>query len=312
MKTDKNMKIQEICVYIYSCLSLLCITGCTNEENNHYEVEKYCPLAIGSVTLDMDETHSRSVTELGKDAVIGIFATNASGVSAYTPRYNVPYTNDGTSWSSSNPVVLGVENAAISAYHPYKAGDMSTTVLSLASQEYSAEADISYAKAQNRNSTSIASAAIDFTMLRAYSQIEFTLNRADTYTGSFKITKIGIKNSGIVGTGTLDVEKDAYTRTLNSDFSYNPANGTGIGGGKEKTLTSSVLMVPPVSAPTGKFTISLTIDDITSTIDINALALKAGTRYKVTIKVEGKHELTVSQVTIEDWVEVPNDTEYPI
>lgn len=296
---------------VYACLLLGCCAACGSEENTQpYTVEKYRPLAVGAVNLDGDEVPGRAV--LGSGESIGVFATNATGVSSYTNRYNVNFTSDGTKWSSTAPILLGNENAAISAYHPYKSGTMTGTVIPLTSQYYQNSADISYAKSQNRNSTSTPMATVNFSMARAYSQIVFELNRANTYVGNFRWTKVGIKHSGIIGNCNLDVATGVYSsQTANANFSYVPG-GSGMGGSKETTLTSGVLMVPPASAPTGKFNISLTIDGTENTVDINALALTAGTKYKVTINVEGIHKITVSQVTVEDWLNVPVTPEYPL
>lgn len=297
---------------IYTCLLLGCCTACGDEEHSRsVTTDKLCPLAIGMVHLNGEEVPGRAT--LGMGEVIGVFATNTSGVSSYTNRYNVKYTSDGTRWSSTVPVMLGIENAAICAYHPYKNATMTGSELTLTSQYYQNSEDISFATAQNRNSTSTPSATIIFSMNRAYSQIEFVLNRATTYTGSFLIEKIGIKNAGIIGSCNLDVATGMYSSlTTNADFSYVPGGGTGIGGNKETTLTSAVLMVPPASPPSGKFTISLTIDGIVSSVDINALALMAGTKYKVTLNLEGIQKITVSQVTVEDWLSVPITPEYPL
>lgn len=296
---------------IYTCLLLGCCTACGDEEHSRsITTEELCPLAIGMVHLNGEEVPGRAT--LGMGEVIGVFATNTSGVSSYTNRYNVQYTSGGTQWSSAAPVMLGNENAAISAYHPYKNEIMTGSELTLTSQYYQSSADISFAIAQNRNSTSTPSATINFSMNRAYSQIEFVLNRATTYKENFRVTKIGIKHAGIIGSCNLDVATGTYSsRTVNADFSYIP-DGTGIGGNQETSLTSAVLMVPPASAPAGKFTIDLTLDGEVSSVDINALALTAGTKYKVTLNFEGIHEITVSQVTVEDWQSVPITPEYPL
>lgn len=296
---------------IYTCLLLGCCTACNDEEHSRTVItEKLSPLAIGMVHLDEEDVPGRAA--LGSGEAIGVFATNASGVTSYTNRYNVQYTSDGTKWSSTAPIMLGSDNAAISAYHPYKSGVMTGSGLTLTSQYYQKSEDISFATAQNRNSTSTPSATINFSMARAYSQIEFVLNRATTYTGPFKIDKIGIKNAGIIGSCNLDVATGVYSsQTVNADFSYIPG-GTGIGGSKETTLTSAVLMVPPASPPSGKFTIDLTLDGAMSSVDINALALAAGTKYKVTLNIEGIHEITVSQVTVEDWQSVSITPDYPL
>lgn len=296
---------------IYTCLLLGCCTACNDEEcSRTVTTEKLSPLAIGMVHLDGEEVPGRAA--LGMGEVIGVFATNAPGVSSYTNRYNVKYTSNGSTWSSTAPVMLGIENAAISAYHPYKNETMTGSELKLTSQYYQDSEDISFAKAQNRNSTSTSSATIKFSMNRAYSQIEFVLNRAASYTGPFKIDKIGIKNAGIIGSCNLDVATGTYSsRTVNADFSYIP-DGTGIGGNQETSLTSAVLMVPPASPPSGKFTIDLTIDGTVNSVDINALALEAGTKYKVTLNFEGIYKITVSQVTVEDWQSVPITPDYPL
>jgi len=298
---------------VYACLLLGCCVACGEEENTRsLTVEKYRPLAVGTVSLDGDEVPGRAV--LGNGESIGVFAINGTGVSSYTDCYNVEYSSDGTKWThSTTPIMLGNENAAISAWHPFTNGAARNgTVMSVVSQMYKVSADVSYAKSQNRNSTSTTMATVSFSMVRAYSQIAFELNRASTYVGDFKLTKIGIKNPGIIGGCSLDIATGVYSSwTANPDFSYIPG-GSGIGGAKETRLTSEVLMAPPASAPTGKFTISLTIDGKESTVDINALPLVAGTKYKVSIKVEGSNKITVSQVTVENWLEVPITPEYPL
>lgn len=297
---------------IYACLLPVCCIACSDEDNARtVTIAKHCPLAIGTVHLDEEGVPGRATTVLGNGAAIGVFATNASGVSSYTNRYNVGYTSNGTTWSSIAPILLGSDNAAISAYHPYKNEAMTGSVLSLTSQYYQSNADISFATAQNRNSTSTPLATVNFSMKRAYSQIEFTLN-ANTYKGNFKVKEIGIKHAGIIGSCNLDVANGTYSsRTVDADFSYVPG-GTGIGGNQETTLTSAVLMVPPASALSGKFTVSLAIDDVMGRVEINALALTAGTKYKVTLNMEGEQKITVGSVTVEDWLPVPITPEYPL
>ena len=294
----------------YACLLLVCCTACSDEDNAQtVATAPLCPLAIGMVHLDSKEVSGRAT--LGEGEVIGVFATNASGVSSYTNRYNVGYEFIGGKWRRGVPILLGKDNASVSAYHPYKSGEMTGSVLKLTSQVYQSTEDISFATAQDLNSTSTQSATIDFLMKRAYSQIEFTLKRADTYDANFKVTRIGIKHSGIIGSCDLDVADGTYSsRVVNDNFSYVPGS-EGIGGNKETILTSSVLMVPPESEPAGQFTISLTLDGLVSTVNIQPLALTAGKRYKVTITIEGIQKITVDQVTVEDWVEV-TIPEYPV
>ena len=295
----------------YACLLLVCCTACSDEDNAQtVATAPLCPLAIGMVHLDSKEVSGRAT--LGPGEAIGVFATNASGVSSYTNRYNVGYEFSGEKWTSSNPILLGKDNASVSAYHPYKSGEMTGSELTLTSQVYQNTEDISFATAQDLNSTSTQSATINFSMKRAYSQIEFTLKRADTYDANFEVTKIGISHSGIIGSCKLDVADGTYSaRVANGDFSYVPGS-EGIGGNKEKTLTSSVLMVPPKSEPAGQFAISLTLDGLVSTVDIKALALTAGKRYKITITIEGIQKITVDQVTVEDWLKESIDYEFKV
>lgn len=309
MKTNKkNRKRWNRCFCFY--LSIVCCMACSQEEFRQQSITGagYRSLEVGSVNVADGEMPGRTTTAVTK-GTLGVKLTNPSGgTNAYQAQYtNYSYDGGKNQWVGNPALMLGVENAAISAIFPSKTADADGR-FQLKSQPYKEEEDVSYATAQNRNSLSTGNAVINFTMVRAYSQIEFVINRATTYTGNFSITTIGIKNDGIIGSATLDITNGTYKRTTNADFSYQ----ADIGGKKETSLTSNVLMVPPNSAPTGKFTISLTIDGKTSSIDIKALALVAGTKYKVTINVEGRNQLSVSQVTVEDWQEVSDNTEYPI
>lgn len=286
--------------WIAACAIAWAAAGCSQSDDVPETPAARVPLTVASAGLQTGVTVTKAATPLGAGQTIGLFLTNAPGVSAYTPANNVRYDNGDTGWSSPTPLGLDAEDAQVCAYYPYSATVTNSKQVLLTPHVLAAdEAPLAYAPNQTVNS---GKATINFTLKQAYAWLALTFEQGDRADCTLK--ELTLANSGLNKEYRLDIttgNKTASTPatdgkvTLAGELSL-PRNGT----------VTGQLLLPPADALPGGVKVSVKVgafsDDVMSTTLTGLTALTAGYKYAVTLTVSGTG-LTATGVTASDWSE---------
>lgn len=281
---------------------------------------------IGAATRTLIGAGTRTTTTVRlTSGSIGLFLTNTDPDATdppYMPVNNRKYTYDGgtSKWTTDKAIFLGGENAYVCAYYPYDEAQKTMT-LSLATQQYKATKDCSYAKniTVNGNPYEVGGDASDgtpgrhvtFILKRAYSRAKFTFTRKN-YVGEGKITQIELKN--LPSSEKLDITTGTYTDLTKSDKICTVDYALPTTADPLTIATTDELLIAPgkfvessETDDTKKLALILTIDGKTMTTYISPATMNefiAGKYYNFKINVNGS-DISLSTVELNDW-EVTN------
>ncbi len=296
----KNRKIKKELLLL--SLALVCLSGCGNTGEPDKLGNDQVSLSVRSASLQQLFTRASSNLESGS---IGVFLASDNG---YTAQNNVEYTYN-VGWSTSTPILLGNNQASVCAYYPYSASVTDASSVALVSGVYSLANDLCYASTQQFNNES---SDWEIAMSRAYSQISLNVTRDASYMGACAISSVKIANAGLYGSATLNIATGEYANPMVSEVSYDPEIAS-IGAGA--TVTTSALVVPVGSAMSGDLLISLVVDGVSLSAQVDVSAnnltlLQAGTRYVLNLNVAGE-SLLIGGVSVTDWDvnEIPGSTD---
>lgn len=294
-----------LCALCVLCAAMLA-AGCTQDEPLAAVAgggaPGQVPLAIMSADVQTEVTVTRASTALGAGSSIGVFLNNASGVTSYTAKNNVRYNCASTAWNpESEParIYLTSDNADVCAYYPYRADVTDATRVSLVPRVLAdGEAPLAYAanltvNADNKNVT--------FSMTQACSWLVIDFTRGDV-PDDITLSEFSLINGGLYKAAQLDV-------TTGGTSSFTAADGgtltfTGdIALAKNSTVTRSLSMVPsPLLV--GGLKVSMKVKEygnkVLSTTLADLTALARGTKYKVTLTVDGT-KLEATSVEVLPW-----------
>jgi len=239
-----------------------------------------------------------SVSIFGTALTSGSIGMFVGGDNGYTKRDNIKYTF-GNPWSSDTPVVLSTEVPSLCAYYPYSSSLTNATTAPLTSQQYSADADFCYDYTNSNLSATSNSLALNLN--HAYAQMTLTIARDATYLGDCAISGVSLSNAGLNASATLNLFTGVYT-PFAGVVAFDPKISS-IEGGKSATVV--VLLVPVSTAMSGNLVITLTVDGIKLTTNVDVAAnkistLEAGTNYQGTFTVQPA-SAGVSAVTVKGW-----------
>ena len=281
---------------------------------------------IGAATRTLIGAGTRTTATVSlTSGSIGLFLTNTDPDATdppYMPVNNRKYTYDGgtSKWTTDKAIFLGGENAHVCAYYPYDEAQKTMT-LSLATQQYKATKDCSYAKNITVNgdpyevggdaSTGEPGRHVTFILKRAYSRAKFTFTRKN-YVGEGKITQIELKN--LPSSEKLDITTGTYTELTKSDkictVDYTlptTADPLTIATTDELLIVPGKFVESTDTDDTKKLALILTIDGKTMTTYISPATMNefiAGKYYNFKINVNGS-DISLSTVELNDW-EVTN------
>lgn len=277
------------------------------------------PLADGATPLQVDDimleasVPTRAATTLATDnATIGIFCSKETGYDAAQANIPYIYSTATSKWApkvASAPVWLLAYNANVCAYYPYNAAAAyaNNTAIPLATAVYTAAGDICFAPNRAMNGTP-AKSKTTFAMQRAMAMMVFTLKKGD-YPGTCKVSNIMLTNTNLPATGTINITAAANTAATvtKAALNYAPLSTGDMTVTTTGQAAQSVLVVPFTLS--GNFSVTLTVDGKTMKIELPAATfanskIEAGKRYLLTLKLNGT-ALDVTNVTIEDWTDVP-------
>lgn len=261
------------------------------------------PLTITSAGLQTEVTVTRSSTQLGAGASIGVFLDNVAGSSSYTQQNNVQYNCGGAAWnpdSEAARIYLTSDNANVCAYYPYRQW-VSKDYVSLAPRILAdGEAPLAYAGYQTVNANN---KNVTFSMTQACSWLVIDFKRGNTK-DDITLSEFSLTNSGLYKESVLNITDGSITGNTAVDGGKLTFTGD-IVLAKNSTVTRSLSM-PPSPTLTGGVKVSVKVKEygnkVLSTTLTGLTALQRGYKYAVTLNVDGDG-LGVSSVEILSWTE---------
>ena len=314
-------------IYVAAVLPLL-VASCDKEKLIDTTDNTPVPLSIDATIGISSEITSRSLvsgSSFGNGSDIGIFVTGTG----YTPVVTI-YTYDGSAWSlrttpAQSPIYLTKNEATVygffpvtepSTSQPITANTSDKTIPVTIASSYSgftvpeSQADYLYATDGNSATTmekvSKASSTALLTFYHALSQLSFIVNKAEDFGGTGNLTSLSVTaaSSNITGTGTLKLDGTGITLSGSPSKSIT-MTGSVIINAYNTTPSSNVIakaLVAPF-ATAQNVTLNMTIDGQDYTGTINDVTWTAGSNHVYTVTVGGG-TLTISPVSIKDWIEV--------
>lgn len=284
----------------------------------------------------------------GLNDAIAVFIAGTDGTTAYTQKV-ATYTYSGTKWISpddANKIYLYSALGTVYGFCPVTSvtgiGDAATINVSVPAAESSFagtnQIDYMFVPAgseghayttgtdiYNGVSNALNKSDVKLTFKHALSKLSFVVNKAASYTGTGKLTKVELASDVKFNTaGTMLIKDGSFTWTTTSNASsisflgsttINAVNGTDIkvaGLVAPRTTNKSTTYDVSKFDFTSNIVLKLTIDDkvmsvnlpINNTAPYVGSTWDAGNNYKYTITVKGT-ELIVSSVSITKWNDIP-------
>ncbi len=295
-------------------IPLLLLAGCTSEDlpQQPGAGEYQTPLTVESVTID-SQVHTRAdagYDDLADNTSIGLFL-EGTAAGTYTALNNRTYKRSGAKivpTATAQTIYLGAYDANVCAYYLPTLNITNKTAVALASANYTAAADLVYAKNQTVNGTT-AGCKVSFKMIHAYAQIELSFTR-DNYPNTCKITTVTLKNNSLAKSASLNMATEVLGTPVvgasQAFYTNTAATATGITiAATGDTHKVNLLMVPCTLANVSGTGLSMTFNvdgkDMTMNIPYATLgSLVAGNKYQITAKLKGT-EITVSSVQVAQW-----------
>ena len=242
-------------------------------------------------------------TALPEGAQIGVnvTATDGSEYDGQNVGYlNVPYTATGTgtsqTWGSTAPVMLSGTEGLMYAYFPYTQGiDYTAVAVDIADQHdwmYGTEAYTVSDKAPSA----------DVVLEHAQTALNINVIRDDAYTGAGEVTALAVTSEGLASEGTLDTRDGSWSAVDGANAAISIISAPFTLDGTTLTNQENPYMFVPASAETKDFTVSATVDGKAYNVGVAMNeAFAPGKMYKLNVNITNTG-LTVSQVTLTDWV----------
>ena len=304
MKNKKRMKIQKNYWGIAFCAVLLA-AGCTQNETlpgGGGGKDMQAPLVITTAGIEPEVINTRTATELGKGASMGLFLSNVPGSSDYAPQDNVRYKHTAAGWkfqgAAEDGIFLNLSDCFLCAYYPYDASVTSDTGIRLTPHVLApGEALPAYAANQRIN---IANNNVTFSMKQAYSWLVLNIKR-DNFE-EITLSEVSLINNGLNKEAVIDIVNDAAMHSTPADMGRLSFTGDILlprGGSVIRDIA-----VPPSDPLTGGLKVAVKVkefgDKVLSTTLAGLTRLEQGYKYEVTLTVNGT-ELGVSSVKVLPW-----------
>lgn len=261
-------------------------------------------------------TRAAGTTTTVTSGSIGVFLSNTDPADAdppYVPVSNRKYTYGTPKWTTDKAIYLGGEEANVCAYYPYSDAQATTTV-SLTTQGYAADKDLSYAPhikvngGPDKTIDGDVGRHVTFVLKRAYSRAKIEFTRKN-YTATGKITEIkwqklplaatlGITDGTYSGlTAGEKIQTVDYTLPETDALTVNETDELLVAPGKITELTGDKEGLVLVLTIDGK--------PMTTYIKPSVLnELKAGKYYTFKVNVNGTG-IDITKVELEDWQDQP-------
>lgn len=299
------MKIQLKLSAVAFCAAVLA-AGCTQYEAPSVHGDgkgKQLPLVITSAGIQPEVASTRTASELGTGASIGLFLSNVPGSSAYVPRANVHYKHTTVGWqyqgASEDGILLNASDVHLCAYYPYDASVTSAAGIVI-KPHYLAAGEIPLAYAPNRRINAVNN-NVTFSMKQAYTWLAFSFKRGNIK-DDITLSEVSVKNSGLVKEATVDIGSDATVGSTPADAGTLSFAGD-IVLAKNVTVTRDIVL-PPAGSLTDGLKVTVKVKEygnrVLSTTLAGITGLERGYKYDVTLTVNGT-DLGVSSVKVLPW-----------
>ena len=283
----------------------IALSGCNGDMLEMQSGDGMVAIEVKNVlSVETDITESRAASILDDNgAKMGVFRIKDD---QYTALDNVEYTYSSYTgkWTSTAPILVGVQATNLCAYYPYNSVTFTTgTTATLEASKYEEGKDVSYATSAGSTVTNQNPKAT-FAMKHAYARIKLAIKRSeDKFNGKCNISTVNLRNNSNffvkknlnISTGEYDgsAEDGGWTCSLESgDMSAGSTNN------------AYDVLVPPQSVNTG-LTITLVVDGVersaTISADLFSSNLKAGTQYSISLLLTDLEVIPSSNVTIIAW-----------
>lgn len=310
-------------IYVAAVLPLL-LASCDKEKLIETTDNTPVPLSIDASIGITSEIMSRSLVTgetFAESSDIGIFVTG-TGYTPVVTIYTSSTSEDNTTWTTQSPIYLTKNEATVYGFYPVTepstsdaitADTEAKTIPVTIAPSYSvftipaSQADYLYAtdgsSATTMETVSKTSPNASLTFYHALSQLSFIVNKADNFGGTGTLTSLSATaaTSNITGTGTLKLDGSGITLSETASKSITLTDSTTINDPSSTTVIGTAL-VAPLTTPQ-KVTLTMTIDGQNYTGTINDVTWTAGSNHIYTVTVGGG-TLTISPVSIKDWIEV--------
>ena len=285
---------------------LLC--ACTSQEPESPADGNHLPRRIGMEVLATSTNELSPVVRATTATTItsgsiGVFL-HPKTTGEYDVKKNVRYTastvSGSTKWTSADPLFFTSYMALVCAYHPYGAAQTyeNCEAMPLATQEYNAAYDLSYAGDIPMNATlgvatgieSGAGNQVNFKMKRAYALLDLNFKR-----GALKddvvISRIEVAATGLKSANTLNIRTGVYgTPVAATDSKFALVKDVTVPRNTAVTpVTQSLLMVPATGLSGMKLTLTLKqAGSPTMSVAVGSItAFERGKRYILNLTVNG-------------------------
>lgn len=258
---------------------------------------------------------TRSNTTLGKDATIGLFLRNASGVTSYAEKSNISYTCNGNGWNAtteSEILYLTGDKAVVYAYRPWNASAVGLEGKFWLSSHIQEPDEIPLALGRAGVEVNADKKEASFVMQPAYACLTLKITRADTAKDDVTINQIILSDAGgkatIYKSGAIDPLTNA---TIEGEDRNHPSVefDTTLPLGKGTTETRHLLMFPGTYAANhGIYSTGLKIgfciteyQNKVMSATISAITqMERGKQYVVNLTVNGA-DVVATKVETLDW-----------
>lgn len=273
-------------------------------------------------------------TGLASGSQIGVFVFNAGttnnyqGTAANNNHKNLLWTNTSDAWNFNGNYYLGNSEADIHAYFPHSEANAGHNIP--VTPGYT---DFLYGK--STNTVNLETKGANIVLNHALAMVTFTFENTG-YTGPAVLQSITLNqlpNSGTldITTGVTTIQEPALPNSLQikkytgasyieaghidakpenswaTSFNTNKITGTTVSGDNVKAGMFHAMVLPEPKASVDYHNATIVIDGVSHEI---SLAVKSsetnwikGKNYTYNLKLNGKNQLTVSSVTVNQWAE---------
>lgn len=313
-----------------SVLSLACllIAGCAKDDalsrpGGEAPDGQPMPLSVSNADVQVSEAATRgtagstraataatraiSTTTLSVGSSIGVFLANGENVTTYSPKNNVCYKHNSSSWDATGEqIYLTLEDAAVCAYYPYSSTvtDSKNVILTPTLLANGME-PLAYTTNVKANSTN---QHVTFTLRQACSWLVLNITR-DNVPDDITLTDIVLAGNGLSKEYKLDITTGNSSGQTAADggkitFALSPEVPLPANTTTPNPVVFNLSMPPTtVDAISGGLTIGVKIKEynkMMSTTIKGLTALERGKKYKVNLTVDGT-AMTATSVDVIDW-----------
>ena len=249
-------------------------------------------VAIDELTRAATVYNTEGTTSFSNGATIGVSVRKSGETpTAYANNpINIPYTTNGSTWSATNPIMLTIDEADVTAYYPYNSNYTPSAIAVRGSDNV----DYMYAIWKS-DQTKYTKPSVSLTMKHAQSIIRVSLRSKTNETPRPNVTRLILEGTNYGRSGTLNTTTGTFSNIDNENIqeNYTPA--------KELSTTATIDQWYVVTnGMTSDIKITLFIDGEEYTATWNNITFEQGKIYNFPLTF-GTALLKPSPVTIQPW-----------